>query len=139
MLTIGERIRRARLDRNMSLGEFAGAVGVAKPSAWGWEQNRSRPRQGNLAAIAGVLDMTLEELDPRRPSPDLLGLSELVDACRSQIAAAIGVSPDHVSIVVSFGTAHELLAGAGSAIEGANVGEGRGRGSVSKADADGTI
>ena len=54
---IGERIRAARLDRQMTQDDLAMAVGVSRSAVAQWETGRAGQLTGNLARIAAALDV----------------------------------------------------------------------------------
>jgi len=53
--TVGERIRRARLDRGMTPREFARAVDRSKSTVQDWEADRCPPRASSWKRIRAVL------------------------------------------------------------------------------------
>lgn len=95
--SLGERLHRLRKLRGFTQGELAARLGVSKPTVWAWEQGRARPIEERLEAIAQALGVEEAELRPGRAVP---GLAELVARCRTQIAAAMEVSPDKVRIMI---------------------------------------
>lgn len=95
--SLGERLHRLRKLRGFTQGELAARLGVSKPTVWAWEQNRARPIEDRLDAIADVLGVTTAEL---RPSRNVPGLQELIARCREQIAATVETSPDNVRIMI---------------------------------------
>ncbi|MBX9740709.1 MAG: helix-turn-helix domain-containing protein [Beijerinckiaceae bacterium] len=58
----GERLKNARLAKNMSLNEVARAVGVSFGAVAKWENGRSRPRLDRLAALGQVLHIAPADL-----------------------------------------------------------------------------
>ncbi len=74
MITIGERIRQLREDKDMSLRELAKAIGVSAAFMSDVELGRRYPSDKHLTAIARVLATTIAELgahDTRPPMRDL--------------------------------------------------------------------
>lgn len=59
---IGERIRRLRQERGITQEELAGEVGVSRSAVAQWETGRAGQLTGNLARIADVLGVGLEQL-----------------------------------------------------------------------------
>ena len=84
--SLGERLHRLRKLRGLTQGELAQKLGVSKPTVWAWEQDRARPIEDRLEAIAQALGVTPAELKPARSVP---GLNELIVRCRGQIASAL--------------------------------------------------
>lgn len=58
----GKRLRAAREDKCLSLTKFAHQVGVAPPTAWGWENGDYSPSMDSLRKITAVLDKSSDEL-----------------------------------------------------------------------------
>ncbi len=74
MITIGERIRQLREDKDMSLRELAKTIGVSAAYLSDVELGRRYPSDKHLRAIVRALGTPLEELkahDTRPPMRDL--------------------------------------------------------------------
>lgn len=95
--SLGERLHRLRKLRGLTQGELAARLGVSKPTVWAWEQDRARPIEDRIEAIAEALGVTAGELRPGRTVP---GLSELITRCRGQIASALETTPEKVRIMI---------------------------------------
>jgi len=95
--SLGERLHRLRKLRGLTQGELASRLGVSKPTVWAWEQDRARPIEDRLEAIAEALGVTPADLRPSRTVP---GLAELITRCRGQIAGALETTPDKVRIMI---------------------------------------
>ncbi|EIZ81073.1 XRE family transcriptional regulator [Novosphingobium sp. Rr 2-17] len=95
--SMGERLHRLRKLRGLTQGELASRLGVSKPTVWAWEQDRARPIEDRMEAIAEALEVTAAELRPGRAVP---GLAELITRCRGQIATALEVPTEKVRIMV---------------------------------------
>jgi transcriptional regulator with XRE-family HTH domain len=125
--TLGARLRRLRMQRRISLVGFARQLGVSKPTVWKWERDEARPRQKSLEAAASILGVSERDLvfgghmiDSRphlehrphlEPRPHLENrphvdpkprrhLSEVVTACKEQIAQAAGTSAENILITI---------------------------------------
>ncbi len=59
---IGDRIRQARQDRNMTQEQLADAVGVTRSAVAQWETGRAGQVTGNLSRVAAVLGVGVEHL-----------------------------------------------------------------------------
>ncbi len=91
----GDRLRRLRKERGLSLGEIAAQLGVSKPTVWAWEHGKSRPVDRRLTGLADVLGVTVGGLEPGpADSP------EVIDNSRRRIAEAYGVEPRRVRIMI---------------------------------------
>lgn len=62
-LTLGQRIREARLSRGMSLGQLASAVGCPAASVRTWERDEAAPNADAIASIADLLELDQSELE----------------------------------------------------------------------------
>ena len=62
MLTIGEAIRKARLERGLSRTQLANMACMSAQNIYQWEQGRFYPSVLNLVLIADVLNISLDEL-----------------------------------------------------------------------------
>ena len=59
---LGTLIRASRLDKGLSLGQLASAVGRSSSSVRRWERGESAPAADVLGDLASVLDLNEEEL-----------------------------------------------------------------------------
>jgi len=66
MKTIGEIIKKARLDRGYTQKELAEKAGIGVGCIETWEAGTSYPNVINLIPVADVLGMTLDELTGRK-------------------------------------------------------------------------
>lgn len=69
-MNFGERLKSARLSKNLTQTEFSKAVGVKPNTASNWEHNVSRPNINKLGKICAILDVTPEYLFGSNPSID---------------------------------------------------------------------
>jgi transcriptional regulator with XRE-family HTH domain len=58
---LGPLIRGARLDKGLSLGQFASAVGRSPSSVRRWERGEAAPSADVVGDVAAVLDLDTEE------------------------------------------------------------------------------
>jgi transcriptional regulator with XRE-family HTH domain len=65
---LGERVRRARKQINMSQADLAVRLGLSRTSIANLEAGRQRPAAHQVAMIAEVLDIPVHELLPSLPS-----------------------------------------------------------------------
>jgi transcriptional regulator with XRE-family HTH domain len=59
---IGDRIRQARQDQNLTQEQLADAVGVTRSAVAQWETGRAGQVTGNLSRVAAVLEVGVEHL-----------------------------------------------------------------------------
>lgn len=95
--SFGMRLHRLRMERGLTLSQLAGQLGVSKPTVWAWEQGKARPIDNRIEALAMALGVTGSELVPGRDSP---ALQDLLAKTREQVAAAFGMHPDKIKIVI---------------------------------------
>ena len=72
---VGEKIRRLRLDRNMTLAELGAELGISHQQLQKYETGTNRLSAGMLSNVADVLRVSIEELfedatAPKGRSPD---------------------------------------------------------------------
>lgn len=95
--TLPVRIARLRKQQGLTLDSLAELLGVSKPTVWAWEQGKARPTDARLAALAATLGVKEAALRTGRDS-DALG--QAIDNARKQVAAAFGVDPAKVKVIV---------------------------------------
>ncbi len=102
------RLRRLRHERGWSLASLAERSGLSKPSIWGWESGKSKPRAVSLRILAetfGVDESALRGGDAGG-APDRRAasgtLQRVVDASRQQIADLAGVERHRVKIAIEY-------------------------------------
>jgi len=59
---IGDRIRQARQDQNLTQEQLADAGGVTRSAVAQWETGRAGQVTGNLSRVAAVLEVGVEHL-----------------------------------------------------------------------------
>lgn len=95
--SFGMRLHRLRIGRGLTLSQLAAQLGVSKPTVWAWEQGKARPIDNRIEALARALGVTGTELVPGRGTP---ALHDLLAKTREQVAAAFGMSPDKIRIII---------------------------------------
>ena len=55
IITLGDHIRKTRLDRELTQNQVATLIGVATDTVTNWELNRNSPRKGYYSAIYDFL------------------------------------------------------------------------------------
>lgn len=102
------RLRRLRHERGWSLAGLAERSGLSKPSIWGWESGKTKPRAVSLRILAetfGVDESALcggdagDTPDPRAASG---ALQRAVATSRQQIAELAGVERHRVKIAIEY-------------------------------------
>lgn len=62
MLTIGQAMKKARTDKNISRIHMCRKAGVSYQGLTTWENDKATPNALSLMAIADVLKISLDEL-----------------------------------------------------------------------------
>lgn len=70
MLTIGEAIKKARIDKGLSRSELSFEARIPIQTIYQWETDRAYPSIINLILVADVLGVTLDELVGRTVASD---------------------------------------------------------------------
>jgi DNA-binding XRE family transcriptional regulator len=96
-LSFGHWLQQLRKERGLTLAQLAEQVGVSKPTVWAWEHGKARPVEARMAALAEALGVPAHDMLLGRSAPVL---PDLISGAKEQIAAALGVTPDKVRIVV---------------------------------------
>ena len=61
-MKIGDQLKKARLDKNMTQEEVAGKIFVSRQSISNWENNKTYPDIGNVIALSDLYGISLDEL-----------------------------------------------------------------------------
>ena len=61
-MKIGDRLKKARLDKNMTQEEVAEKIFVSRQSISNWENNKTYPDIGNVIALSDLYGISLDEL-----------------------------------------------------------------------------
>ncbi len=54
--TLGDHLRKRRLDRGLTQKELAAMLGVDETSVYNWEKNRCRPARQMMQKIAAFMN-----------------------------------------------------------------------------------
>lgn len=105
--SFGDRLKRLRTQRGLSLQALAGQVGVSKPALWKWERGDVRPRPAALARLAEVLGLSPAELvfggesGQPRGTAEAASLRTILNTAKTQAAGLLGVERDAIVVTVS--------------------------------------
>ena len=106
--TFGARLRRLREQYNLSQASLAQLLDVSKLSVWKWERDDSRPRRATMEALAKLFAVSERDMllgaparTPAAEQESSVGLPELIDQCKTRIAAHLGTTTDKVEITIS--------------------------------------
>ena len=93
--SLGDHIRKARLDRRLLQQDVATLLGVDETSVWQWERNRTDPQVHFIPAICGFLGYAPWE-PPEGFAAWLRQARRGSGLSRRNLAARIGVDPTTV-------------------------------------------
>lgn len=60
-MSIGQKIKELRMKKNLSVPNFAQALGVERTTVYTWEGDRVRPKANMLEEIAKLLEVEVKE------------------------------------------------------------------------------
>ena len=58
--TIGEHMRKKRMDKRLMQSEVANIIGVSEESIWNWENGRTKQSKKNLEIISAFVTSSLK-------------------------------------------------------------------------------
>lgn len=61
-MKIGDQLKKARMDKNMTQEEVAEKIFVSRQSISNWENNKTYPDIGNVIALSDLYQISLDEL-----------------------------------------------------------------------------
>ena len=61
-MKIGDKLKEARLKKNMTQEEVAEKIFVSRQSISNWENNKTYPDIGNVIALSNLYEISLDEL-----------------------------------------------------------------------------
>ena len=111
---LGERLLRLRHEKGLSRTALSERTGFSKPTIWGWETGRTRPRRENLRILSAVFGLTEQQLvygeghravqKTNRSGAEAYArsLKDIIDQSRTRIAEAAGVDRLKVRISIEF-------------------------------------
>lgn len=94
---LGAKLNRLRRERGLTLAQVAEALDVSKPTVWAWEKGKARPLPERIGAIADVLGVSADELSESSEGGPGAAVTE---DCRQRLAAAYGVPPHCIRIMI---------------------------------------
>ena len=97
LVTIGDHIRKRRLDLKLTQKEVAAALGVDECTVWNWERNRTCPLTKHLPAIIGFLGYAPFENTGKSLGERLLLCRMRTGLTQKELAKAIGIDSGTLS------------------------------------------
>lgn len=61
-MKIGDKLKKARMDKNLTQEEVADKLYVSRQSISNWENNKTYPDIGNVLALSDLYEVSLDEL-----------------------------------------------------------------------------
>jgi transcriptional regulator with XRE-family HTH domain len=103
-MSIGKRIREARLTSNLSINALAKKVGVSSTAAWNWDNEYTTPRDESIDRIARALSIdphflrTGEKKKHEEVEASTNDIASILVDAKSKIAKSLGVAMDSVKL-----------------------------------------
>ena len=61
MMTLGEKIKELRTDRNLTQAQLANIIGVSQKAIDYWERNINEPKAGYIISLVKFFEITFDE------------------------------------------------------------------------------
>ena len=91
--TLGDHIRKRRLDLKLLQKEVAQKIGVDKVSIYNWENNRSSPKLHYIPKVIRFLGYVPFEPLPRTPGEGIVRYRRLSGITQKELANRLGIDP----------------------------------------------
>ena len=96
-MTMGDHVRRRRLDLKLTQKQAAGVVGADKTTVWNWESNRTEPLTKHLPSIILFLGYSPLEASGESLGERLRDYRRKTGFSQKKLAKAIGIDPSTLS------------------------------------------
>ena len=97
LITLGDHIRKRRLDLKLTQKQVAGVVGVDKTTVWNWESNRTEPLTKLLPTIILFLGYSTFEASAQSLGERLEDYRKKTGLSQKKLAREIGIDPSTLS------------------------------------------
>lgn len=77
-MTIGEKIKQLRIERGLSVSEFAQQIEVTERTIYRWESNKNIPSNSYLAKIAISCDVKIEYFKSEKAKLSIVKLLAII-------------------------------------------------------------
>lgn len=95
--TIGDHIRKRRLDLKLTQKQVAELVGVDQTTVWNWESNRTEPLTRHLPSIIIFLGYSPFEASGQSLGERLCNYRRKTGLSQKKLAREIGIDPSTLS------------------------------------------
>ena len=95
--TVGDHLRKRRLDLKMTQKQVAGVLGVDKTTEWNWESNRTEPLTRHLPSITLFLGYCPFEASGQSLGKRLRDHRRKTGLSQKKLAEAISIDPSTLS------------------------------------------
>jgi transcriptional regulator with XRE-family HTH domain len=104
--SLGDRIKRLRQKRQLTLQAVADELGLTPAAISHWESGRITPKPRKLQELAKALQVSVGELTGSttslvRPQEPMADIDKIIFDAQEQIAKKMGCSPHRVRLVLS--------------------------------------
>ncbi len=121
---IGSEIKRLRIAKGWTRADLAEKAGVSRPSVWGWETGKTKPRQEALRRLSDALGCCVSPSEPcsslssqlnradgthissmnsHSDSESDVSIHEMVLTLRSAVASRLGIDKSKVKVGIDVG------------------------------------
>lgn len=104
-MQMSHRIRAAREALNAAQADLARQIPVSQTCWSNWEAGRTTPRDGNLKALAKVLNVSVDHLrgeEPVRSDPETT--SGILEDAKLRLAKLLQVDPRKIALNLTIAT-----------------------------------
>lgn len=107
-VALSERLKSARVRRELTLAAMAAEVGVSKVTLWKWERGHSVPKRKWMDSLALALEVEPSDLEAQlviRAEANISAASDLrtiIQDAKERIASCAGTTVDHIKIQIDW-------------------------------------
>jgi transcriptional regulator with XRE-family HTH domain len=95
--SLGEHLRKRRLDLKLSQAAVAKRLGADEASVWNWEKNRSSPALRFVPRIINFLGYAPDDTKPESPRQRIPAFRRQQGLTQKELARRLGVDPSTVA------------------------------------------
>jgi transcriptional regulator with XRE-family HTH domain len=91
--TLGDHLKKKRLDLKLLQKEVASILGVKEATIWNWENNRSSPKLHYISRVVAFLDYIPFNGEPKTLGERIVNYRRLLSITQKELAKSLGVDP----------------------------------------------
>jgi transcriptional regulator with XRE-family HTH domain len=97
LITLGDHLRKRRLDLSLRQKDVSQRLGVSEASIWYWEKNLTSPSLRYIPKIIEFLGYTLYEKTPKTLGESIINARRLSGITQKELAIRLGIDPGTLS------------------------------------------